>query len=92
LAQTEPEVVSSELTLALELVSFEHVYSAPDRAHLVARATYDGRDGRSYEREFETRRPAAAAVEARRQSCRARPTVFSTTYSRLRGAVPPPRA
>jgi ABC-type uncharacterized transport system auxiliary subunit len=65
LAQAEPELAARELTLALALVSFEHVYTARDDAYVVARAraSYEGFDGRAHERAFERRLPAAAAVE-----------------------------
>lgn len=65
LAQAEPEVSSSELPLALQIVTFEHVYTAPDAAYVVARAraSYDGFDDRTRGREFVQRRPAAATVE-----------------------------
>lgn len=68
LARAEPAAAAGSpaaVELELELMSFEHVYTAPNSAYVVARAraSYDGGDGRSYERMFETRRPAAAAVE-----------------------------
>jgi cholesterol transport system auxiliary component len=63
-ARAEPEVPAEALPLALELVSFEHVYASQDRSYVVARAraSYDGRDGTTRERSFEKRIPAAASV------------------------------
>lgn len=66
LARAEPAAAAQlSVALELELLSFEHVYTAPNSAYVVARAraSYDGSDGRRHERLFETRRPAAAAVE-----------------------------
>ena len=64
-ALASPEDVAEDLAVELELVSFEHVYAAPDRAYVVARAraTYDEPDGAAHERSFETRRSAAPSVQ-----------------------------
>ena len=65
LARASSAAAREPLSLTLELVSFEHVYTAPDRAYVVARARalYDGRDGRTREATFETRRAARPAVD-----------------------------
>jgi ABC-type uncharacterized transport system auxiliary subunit len=93
LARAAPGEAADEppLALELELVSFEHVYAAPDEAYVVARARaqYDGPDGRTYEREFETRRPAAAAVDgATAELPRAADGLLDDVLAWLRTATP----
>jgi ABC-type uncharacterized transport system auxiliary subunit len=65
LAQAQPDATLRELSLEVELVSFEHVYTADGLAYVVARAraSYEDADGRTLERSFEARRPAVPTVD-----------------------------
>lgn len=93
-ALASPEDAAEELAVALELVSFEHVYTGPDRAYVVARAraTYDDFDGATHERSFETRRPAAPSVDgATAELPRAADALLDDVLAWLREAAASPR-
>lgn len=93
LARAGAEQASEPLALELELESFEHVYTAPDRAYVVARlrAAYRGRDGQTRERVLEVRRPAAATVDgATAELPRAADDLLDAVLGWLREAVPAP--
>ncbi|MBN1240296.1 MAG: membrane integrity-associated transporter subunit PqiC [Gammaproteobacteria bacterium] len=55
--------------LEIELLSFEHVFTGPDDAYVLARlrASLEGSDGGLLRREFEARRPADASVRGATQ-------------------------
>ena len=65
LARAAPESSIEGLPLRLEIVTFEHVYTAHGGSYVIARAraAYDDFDGRTRRRQFEQRREAAASVE-----------------------------
>ncbi len=64
LARAAPAAADARLPLRLEIVRFEHVYTAANESYVIARAraSFDGFDGRVRRREFEHREPAAASV------------------------------